>query len=198
MSRRQIRYAERERETAETKIQVVLDLDGGHKEDISTGIGFFDHMLELMAFHAQINLGVRAEGDLGVDDHHTVEDVGITLGQVLREAIGSQPIERYADCTIPMDDALVQIALDFSGRGQLFYSAEFKRPELGRLSTECIREFFQALAMHAGVTIHIRQISGFNEHHICEAMFKAMGRALRAATTPVDRKGPNSTKGKID
>lgn len=193
-----IRYAEVDRETTETSVRVVIDLDGGDRHDIATGIGFFDHMLELFAFHGMLNLGVQAEGDLVVDDHHTVEDVGIVVGKAIKEALGFHPIERYASEHVAMDDALVLCALDVSGRGQLHFRAEFKRSHLGELSTECIKEFFQAMASNAGITLHIQQVAGTNEHHLCEAMFKGVGRVLHQATRKSERRAPNSTKGKLD
>ncbi len=193
-----VRYAELERETKETRVQVVLDLDGGTRQDVTTGIGFLDHMLSLFAFHGEINLGVKAEGDLHVDDHHTVEDVGIVLGKAIAEAArASEGIQRYASNHTPMDEALVLVALDFSGRGYLDFDVTFNRETLGQLSTECVKEFFRALAVNAGITLHIRQIVGDNDHHICEAIFKGFGRALHEATTPSDRRTAPSTKGQI-
>jgi imidazoleglycerol-phosphate dehydratase len=193
-----VRYAEIDRETSETSVRVVLDLDGGTRRDIATGIGFFDHMLAQTAFHGQFDLGVSVEGDVEMDDHHTVEDVGIVLGRALKEAIGPEAIERYSDCTTPMDEALVQVVLDVSGRGQAFLDLPFRREKIGGLSTECVSEFFRALAMNAGMTIHVRKIAGDNDHHTCEAAFKSLGRALHAATQRSDRRGSTSTKGKID
>lgn len=193
-----VRYAELERETTETRVQVVLDLDGGSRQDVSTGIGFLDHMLTLFAFHGQVDLGVKAEGDLTVDDHHTVEDVGIVLGKAIQEACqASEGIQRYGSVHMPMDEALVLVAVDISGRGHLEYDARFRRDNIGSLSTECVKEFFRAVAMNAGITLHIRQIAGENDHHICEAIFKGFGRALRDATQASERKGAPSTKGKL-
>ncbi len=194
-----VRYAEVERETAETRVQVVLDLDGGTKQDIATGIRFFDHMLELLAFHGQCDLGVKAEGDLDVDDHHLVEDVGIVLGKAIREALrDSEAIVRFASNHTPMDEALALVALDIGGRGHLSFDIPFRRDRLGEMSTENIREFFRALALHARMTIHVSVLRGENDHHMCEAAFKAFGRALRDATHSSDRRGPASTKGVID
>lgn len=194
-----IRYGEVERETKETKVSVVLDLDGGSRRDISTGIGFFDHMLQLFAFHGEIDLGLKAEGDLHVDDHHTVEDCGICLGQAFRQAIShDKAYRRYASVHLPMDEALVLVAVDLSGRGLLVMDAEFKREWIGGLATECIQEFFRAFAQNAGVTLHIRRITSDNDHHLAEAMFKGFGCALRMAVEPVDRHGPSSTKGSLD
>jgi imidazoleglycerol-phosphate dehydratase len=194
-----VRYAEVERETRETRVQIVLDLDGGSRRDIATGLGFLDHMLELMAFHGSINLGIEAEGDLTVDDHHTVEDVGIVLGQAIREALeGGDSIERYGHATVPMDEALVLVAIDVSGRGQLFFDPVFKREKIGDMATENVREFFRAVAMHSRLTVHVKQLAGENDHHICEAAFKAFGLALNSATRMTERRGSSSTKGKRD
>ncbi|MBX3119655.1 MAG: imidazoleglycerol-phosphate dehydratase HisB [Fimbriimonadaceae bacterium] len=193
-----VRYAELDRDTNETRVQVVLDLDGGTRQDVSTGIGFFDHMLQLFAFHGQLDLGVKAEGDLNVDDHHTVEDVGIVMGKAISEAsAASEGIQRYASNHTPMDDALVLVAIDFSGRGFLDFDVRFSRDKIGDLSTECVKEFFRAITANAGVTLHIRQIAGENDHHICEAIFKGFGRALRDATIPTERRAAPSTKGQI-
>jgi len=194
-----VRYAEIYRETTETRIQIVLDLDGGTRRDVSTGIGFFDHMLAQLAFHGQMDLGISAEGDLEIDDHHTAEDVGIVLGKALAQALDqSDPIERYGSNHTPMDEALVLVAIDFSGRGGLFYDVPFTRDKVGDLSTECVREFFRALATHAGITMHLRKIAGENNHHICEALFKGLGQALHQATRRSDRRGATSTKGSRD
>lgn len=193
-----MRFAELDRETKETRVNVVLDLDGGTRQDISTGVGFFDHMLELMAFHGLLDVGIKAEGDLHVDDHHTVEDVGIVLGRALRQClVESDPIVRYSSNHTPMDDALVLVALDLSGRGSLHYDVAFARHFLGELSTECVHEFFAAMAAHGGINIHIRKIAGVNDHHVCEAIFKGVGRALHEATRKADRRTVSSTKGKL-
>lgn len=193
-----VRYAEVDRETAETTIHAVLDLDGGTRQDISTGIGFFDHMLHQMAFHGHLNLGLSVEGDLGVDDHHTVEDVGIVLGRAIRQALQGESIERYSSNHTAMDDALVLVAVDLSGRGILTYEVPFRRERIGELSTECIKEFFRSICAHAGITLHLHKVAGENDHHLCEAMFKGFGRALYCATRSSDRRGPASTKGKLD
>lgn len=193
-----VRYAEIERETTETKVSVVLDLDGGQRRDVHTGIGFLDHMLQLMAFHGQFNLGVTADGDLEVDDHHTVEDVGITLGQAFRMALAEvSSIQRYGDLLSPMDDALVAVAVDISGRGMAFVDLPFRRENLGGLATENVAEFLKAFATNASMTIHVRRLAGENDHHLCEAVFKGLGRALHAATRPSERSGVASTKGKL-
>jgi imidazoleglycerol-phosphate dehydratase len=194
-----VRYAEIERETTETRVRVVLDLDGGTRRDVATGIGFLDHMLQLLAFHGQFDLGVSAEGDLYIDDHHTVEDIGIVLGQALKQAIAaSDQIARYGSMHTPMDESLVLCAVDVSGRGQLHADIPFSREKIGELSTECIKEFFRAVAQHAGLTIHLRKITGDNDHHLCEACFKGFGLALHAATLRTERRGSSSTKGVID
>ncbi|MCE9557480.1 MAG: imidazoleglycerol-phosphate dehydratase HisB [Armatimonadetes bacterium] len=172
---RGVRYAEVERESGETNVSVVLDLDGGSRRDVSTGLGFFDHMLELLAFHGEFDLGVQALGDLHVDDHHCVEDVGIVLGKAIRQCLEqSDPIERYASLHSVMDESLVLVALDISGRGQLHYEVPFRRDQIGELATENVGEFFRALAQHAGITLHIRLITGSNDHHIAEAVFKGL------------------------
>jgi imidazoleglycerol-phosphate dehydratase len=194
----QVRYAEVERETTETRVTVVLDLDGGSRRDVTTGISFFDHMLQLFAYHGQMNIGIQAVGDIHVDDHHTVEDVGIVLGKAIRQCLEeSDPIARYASVHQVMDEALVLVAIDISGRGQFHHDLSFARPTVGSLATENVREFFRALSQHAGITIHIRKIAGDNDHHVIEACFKGFGRALREAVTYSDRAG-NSTKGKLD
>lgn len=193
-----VRYAEVYRETSETRVQVVLDLDGGTRRDISTGIGFFDHMLAQLAFHGHIDLGVSAEGDQHIDDHHTVEDVGIVLGQALAQALdGGEPIVRYGSTHTPMDEALVLASVDVSGRGMVTWNVDWKRENLGGLATENVREFFRAFTSHSGVTVHIHKICGENDHHVCEAVFKAFGRALFEATR-ASGFGGHSTKGKRD
>lgn len=194
-----VRYAEIDRETTETRINMVLDLDAGSKQDIRTGIGFFDHMLTQLAFHGHLNLGLSADGDLGVDDHHTVEDVGIVFGKALREALlASDPIVRYASNHTPMDEALVLVAIDISGRGQCHFGVEFRRDRIGSMATESIREFFTGLAVHGGLTIHVHKLAGQNDHHVCEAIFKGFGRALFEATRCTDRHGAPTTKGSFD
>lgn len=195
----QVRYGEVDRETTETRIHVVLDLDGGSRRDISTGIGFFDHMLQLMAFHGHFDLGVQAEGDLQVDDHHTVEDIGIVMGKAIRQALyEGEPIERYGSIAMVMDEALVLVAIDISGRAQLHYDANFSDPKLGTLSTINIKEFFRALSQHAGMTVHIRKLAGENDHHVAEAMFKGFGRAFRMAVRRAEPGFGLSIKGLID
>ncbi|CAN5475035.1 imidazoleglycerol-phosphate dehydratase HisB [soil metagenome] len=198
-----VRYAEIYRETAETRIEATLDFDGDSRrdrsKDIKTGIGFFDHMLQQLAFHGNVALGLQAEGDLHIDDHHTIEDCGIVLGQAISEALaGDEPIVRYASNHTPMDEALVLCAIDVSGRGILGWNVEWKREEIGDMATECVREFFRALAVNARITLHIHKIAGENDHHVCEAIFKAFGRALNEATRQTDRRKGTSTKGKRD
>lgn len=188
-----------ERRTKETSIRLVLDLDGSGESEIATGIGFFDHMLTALAKHARFDLGVACRGDLHVDAHHTVEDVGIVLGRAMRQALAeTDPIVRYASQHTVMDDALVLVALDICGRGQLHWDVAFDREHLGQLSTECVREFFQAFAVNSGIALHVRKIAGVNNHHVCEAAFKGVGMALHQAFERSDRRGPASTKGTLD
>ena len=177
-----MRTARIERSTAETEIAVEIDLDGTGARDCATGVGFFDHMLDQLARHALIDMTVRATGDLHIDDHHTVEDTGIALGQALSRAVGDKRgIRRYGECHLPMDDALVRAALDLSGRPWLGWDVPFTAPAVKGFDTELVREFFQALATHGGITLHVDLIRGVNSHHIAEAAFKAVARALRDA-----------------
>ena len=195
-----VRYAEVERETNETRVIVVLDLDAGSKQDIRTGIGFFDHMLTELAFHGHLNLGVSADGDLGVDDHHTVEDIGITLGMALAKAVGDKKgIRRYGHAYVPLDEALSRVVIDFSGRPGLEYHVQFTRPLIGEFAVDLVHEFFQGFVNHAQVTLHIDNLRGDNSHHQCETMFKAFGRALRMAAEPDARAAGAvpSTKGSL-
>ena len=191
------RCAEIKRKTAETQISVKLNLDGEGKCDIATGIGFLDHMLTLLAKHSFMDLTVRAKGDLEVDSHHTVEDIGIVLGEALREALGDKAgIHRYGNCFIPMDETLAQACLDFSGRPFLVFGAEIPKIQLGNYDTEMTEEFFRAVAMHCGLTLHIRVLYGSNVHHIIEAIFKALARAVAEAAAVDPRvKGVMSSKG---
>jgi imidazoleglycerol-phosphate dehydratase len=188
------------RETGETKIKVALDLDGTGRAEIATGIGFLDHMLTLLARHALIDIAVAAKGDLDVDFHHTTEDIGIALGQALKQALGEKRgITRYASLAMPMDEALTEVALDISGRPFLVFSVSFPTEKIGAFDTELVREWFQAFASNAGVTLHVRQISGENSHHIAESCFKGLARALRAAVA-IDQAAADrvpSTKGTL-
>ncbi|WP_299548228.1 imidazoleglycerol-phosphate dehydratase HisB [uncultured Tateyamaria sp.] len=170
------------RTTAETDISVSLNLDGSGQYDNDTGVGFFDHMLDQLARHALIDMKVRCKGDLHIDDHHTVEDVGIAIGQTLSQAVGNKKgIQRYGSCLLPMDDALVRAALDLSGRPFLVWNVDLPTPKIGTFDTELVREFFQALSTHGGITLHVDMLHGINSHHIAEAAFKAVARALRVA-----------------
>ena len=177
-----MRTATIRRETAETKISLTLDLDGSGKGEIGTGVGFLDHMLTLLARHGRFDLTVHCDGDTNVDDHHSVEDVGICLGKALREALGEKRgVRRYGDCALPMDEALILAAVDLSGRGYCACDLSFETEKIGSFDTELVAEFFTALALNAGLTLHLSQLSGKNSHHIAEAAFKAAARALRAA-----------------
>lgn len=175
------RRGEAVRETRETSVRVALDLDGTGKASISTGVGFLDHMLELLAGHSLLDLDVQASGDLNVDEHHTVEDVGITLGMALSEALGERRGIRRYGFLLPMDEALARVALDLGGRPFVVFEAEFSREKVGDLSTELVEDFVRGLAQHLGANIHVRVEYGRNDHHKIEAIFKALGRALRAA-----------------
>ncbi|MEM1375625.1 MAG: imidazoleglycerol-phosphate dehydratase HisB [Pseudomonadota bacterium] len=188
------------RKTAETDIEVTLDLDGSGSYDNETGVGFFDHMLDQLARHALLDMHVRCAGDLHIDDHHTVEDVGIALGQALTEAMGDKRgIRRYGDCHLAMDDALVRSALDLSGRPFLVWTCEMPTPKIGTFDTELVREFFQAFSTHGGITLHVDKLHGVNAHHIAEAAFKSVARSLRDALEPDPRKADTipSTKGAL-
>ncbi len=195
-----MRRAEIRRETGETKIEVGIDLDGTGRADVATGVGFLDHMLHLLARHSMIDLLVRAEGDLHVDDHHTVEDVGIALGQAFAKALGDKKgITRYADCLMPMDETLSRLALDISGRAFLVFRVEFPTHKIGTFDTELVREWFQAFASNAGVTLHAECLYGLNSHHIAESLFKGLARVLRHATERDARASDRvpSTKGTL-
>lgn len=188
------------RETRETQIILKLDLDGGGLGRRKTGVGFLDHMLDLFAFHAGFDLDVQCQGDTWVDGHHTVEDVGIALGQALDRCLGNRAgITRYGSALLPMDEALAQIALDISGRAFLAWEAEFPADKVGDFDTELAREFFQALTRTLGLTLHVRLLSGYNTHHMLEAVFKGVGRALgqAAAVSAEDPARVPSTKGSI-
>jgi imidazoleglycerol-phosphate dehydratase len=188
------------RTTAETDITATLALDGSGAADIATGVGFFDHMLDQLARHSLIDITLRASGDLHIDDHHTVEDCGIALGQSLATALGDKRgIRRYGACHLPMDDAQVRAALDLSGRPYLVWNVAFPTASIGTFDTELVREFFQAFATHGGITLHVDLLHGINSHHIAEATFKAVAQALRAAVEPDARRGGTipSTKGAL-
>ncbi|MCV3272666.1 imidazoleglycerol-phosphate dehydratase HisB [Roseobacter sinensis] len=188
------------RATAETDITVTLDLDGTGAYDNQTGVGFFDHMLDQLARHALIDLTVRAKGDLHIDDHHTVEDTGIAIGQALTTALGDKRgIRRYGSCLLPMDDALVRCALDLSARPYLIWNVPLPTPKIGTFDSELVREFFQALSTHGGITLHVDMLHGLNSHHIAEAAFKSVARALRDAVELDPRKSDAipSTKGAL-
>ncbi len=190
------RTASVKRETKETRIDLALDLDGG-AADISTGIGFFDHMLTALSVHGGFGLRLRAEGDLAVDCHHTVEDVGIVLGTAFRDALGDRAgIRRYGSAFIPMDEALGFCALDISGRPYLVFEAAFPQERVGDFDTCMTEEFFRAFAVHAGITLHLKALSGKNAHHIIEALFKAAAHALSDAVEQTGR-GALSTKGTL-
>ncbi len=195
-----MRSATIERTTRETDIAVTVELDGSGAADIATGIGFFDHMLEQVARHGLIDLTVRAKGDLHIDQHHTVEDVGIALGQAVRKALGDyRGVTRYADVHLPMDEAMTRCAIDISGRPFLVWDVAFPRPKIGEFDTELVREFFQAFAQNAGITLHVANLYGENSHHIAETCFKALARALRAAIAIDPRQEGRlpSTKGRL-
>ena len=179
-----MRLATCNRKTAETDIALSIDLDGTGRSELETGVGFLDHMLTLFAKHARFNLSVRCAGDTAVDDHHSVEDIGIALGEALKEALGDKRgIVRYGSTLLPMDEALVLVALDLSGRAYLQYDARIPAQKIGTFDTELVKEFFLALTRTAGITLHVKQMDGENSHHIVEAMFKAFGRAMRTAVS---------------
>jgi imidazoleglycerol-phosphate dehydratase len=188
------------RKTKETDIAVEVAIDGTGRSDIATGIGFLDHMLDLLARHSRMDLTVRAKGDLHIDDHHTAEDVGIALGQAVKQALGDlKGITRYADVHLPMDEALTRVAIDVSGRPFLVFKVKFGRDKIGTFDTELVNEWFQAFAMNAGITLHVETLYGSNDHHISESCFKGLARALRAAFA-IDPKAANeipSTKGSL-
>ena len=188
------------RNTSETQITVRLDLDGDGMSNVGTGVGFLDHMLTALARHALFDLEVDAKGDRHIDDHHTTEDVGIVLGQAIREALGDKRgIRRFGHAIAPMDEALVQAAIDLSGRGFLAWSVRFDRDKVGTMDTELFEEFFRALATNAMLTLHVTQNAGTNAHHVAEACFKSVARALRTAVEPDPRTAGSipSTKGAL-
>jgi imidazoleglycerol-phosphate dehydratase len=192
------REAHIQRKTAETDITLSISLDGQGSSRIATGIGFFDHMLTLLALQSGFDLEITAEGDLDVDPHHTVEDVGIVLGQALRDALSDKAgIHRYGAAYVPMDEALVRTALDLSGRSYCHYLTSVRAKRLGTFDTELVEDFLQALASHGGITLHVDMIRGRNSHHVIEAVFKSLGRALGDAVSPSGRSGIPSTKGTL-
>ena len=199
MSKR-MRSATITRNTAETQISVTINLDGTGQYDNQTGVGFFDHMLDQLSRHSLIDMTIRAAGDYHIDDHHTVEDTGIALGQAIVQAVGDKKgINRYGSCLLPMDDALVRAALDISARPFLVFNLDMPTQKIGNFDTELVREFFQALSTHAGLTLHIDQLHGLNSHHIAEAAFKSVARALRQAVEidPRMSQALPSTKGAL-
>ncbi|TWB65350.1 imidazoleglycerol-phosphate dehydratase HisB [Bradyrhizobium sacchari] len=195
-----MRTATIKRKTKETDIEVSVNLDGTGVAKIATGIGFFDHMLDLLARHSRIDLTVKAVGDLHIDYHHTTEDTGIALGQAVKQALGNMAgITRYAGVYMPMDETLTRVVIDISGRPFLVFKADFPRDKIGEFDTELVREWFQAFAINAGVTLHVETLYGDNSHHIAESCFKGLARALRAAVA-IDPKAAGeipSTKGSL-
>jgi imidazoleglycerol-phosphate dehydratase len=195
-----MRAATVKRKTKETDIEVSVDLDGAGRSQVATGIGFLDHMLDLLARHSRIDITVKAKGDLHIDHHHTTEDTGIALGQAVKQALGDMKgITRYANVHVPMDEALTRVAIDISGRPFLVFKAQFVRDKVGAFDTELVQEWFQAFAVNAGITLHAECLYGSNDHHIAESCFKGLARALRAAVTidPRARDELPSTKGSL-
>lgn len=195
-----MRQASVSRTTKETSISVSVNLDGTGKAEVDTGVGFFDHMLDQIARHSLIDLKIEAKGDLHIDFHHTVEDTGIALGQAFKKALGDlKGITRYADCHLAMDEALTRAAIDISGRPYLVFEANFTRPKIGEFDTELVEEWFRAFAMNAGVTLHVTNLYGSNNHHIAESCFKALARVLGAAVAIDPRRADvvPSTKGTL-
>lgn len=195
-----MRSASVSRRTNETDVSVSVAIDGSGKAGISTGVGFLDHMLDLFARHALVDLDVQVKGDLHVDFHHTVEDTGIALGEAIRKALGEKRgIVRYASIDLPMDETLTRVALDISGRPFLVFRSDFPTQKIGEFDTELVREFFQAFAMNAGMTLHVETLYGQNSHHIAESCFKGLARAFRAAASRDPREGERipSTKGNL-
>jgi imidazoleglycerol-phosphate dehydratase len=195
-----MRTATIKRKTKETDIEVTIDLDGKGRSQIATGIGFLDHMLDLLARHSRIDMTVKAVGDLHIDFHHTAEDVGIALGQAVKQALGDMKgIGRYADVHMPMDETLTRVALDISGRPFLVFKATFGRDKVGTFDTELVQEWFQAFAMNAGVTLHVECLYGTNDHHIAESCIKGLARCLRSAVAIDERTRDEvpSTKGTL-
>ncbi len=194
------RRATIQRDTLETKIQISIDLDGGGKTDFDTGVPFLEHMLDQVARHGLIDLTIKAKGDLHIDAHHTVEDIGISLGQALTQALGDKKgIRRYGHAYVPLDEALSRVVVDLSGRPGLEFHADFRRARIGNFDVDLIHEFFQGFVNHAGVTLHMDCLRGDNAHHVAETLFKAFGRALRMAleSDPRMRGSLPSTKGAL-
>lgn len=195
-----MRTASISRKTTETEVACTINLDGTGSYDVKTGVGFFDHMLEQLARHSLIDIDLKAKGDLHIDAHHTVEDCGIALGQVVAKALGDRKgIRRYASCDLPMDETLTRVAIDVSGRPFLVFRCEYPRDKIGDFDTELVREWFQAFAMNAGITLHLENTVGGNAHHIAESSFKALARALRDALEidPRQKDRIPSTKGSL-
>ena len=195
-----MRAATVKRKTNETDIEVAINLDGAGASAITTGIGFLDHMLDLLARHSRIDLKLRAQGDLHIDQHHTTEDVGIALGQAVKQALGDmRGITRYADVHVPMDEALTRVAIDISGRPFLMFRAPFSGNKIGTFDTQLVNEWFHAFAINAGITLHVEALYGHNDHHISESCFKGLARALRAAVAidPRTKDAVPSTKGSL-
>jgi imidazoleglycerol-phosphate dehydratase len=195
-----MRTATLARATSETKVEVTVDLDGTGRYDVATGIGFLDHMLAQLARHGLIDLTVKAEGDLHIDSHHTTEDVGIVIGRAVAQALGERRgIRRYGQALSAMDETLVRVVIDASNRPYLIWKVRFAQPKLGQLDTEMVKEWFQAFAQNAGLTLHVETLYGENSHHICEACFKGLARALREAVEIDPRKdgAVPSTKGTL-
>jgi len=194
------RSATVKRRTKETNISATVDLDGTGAYDVATGVGFLDHMIEQLARHSLIDITLKAEGDLHIDQHHTTEDSGIVLGQAFAEALGDKAgITRYGACYLPMDETLTRVALDVSGRPYLVWDVEFTRSKIGEMDTELFREWFQAFAQHAGITLHVENLYGENSHHVAETCYKALARALRQAIAIDPRQSGRvpSTKGQL-
>ncbi len=195
-----MRKASVKRATKETDVEVAVDLDGSGAASIATGIGFLDHMLDLLARHSRIDLDIKAKGDLHVDHHHTTEDVGIALGQAIKKALGDMKgITRYADVHVPMDEALTRVALDISGRPFLVFNVDFVRAKIGTFDTALVQEWFQAFVVNAALTLHVATLYGSNDHHVAESCFKGLARALRSAVA-IDPRAAHevpSTKGSL-
>ena len=195
-----MRKATIKRKTKETDVEVAVDLDGTGASTIATGIGFLDHMLDLLARHSRIDLNVKAKGDLHIDHHHTTEDVGIAFGQALKQALGDMKgITRYADAHLPMDETLTRVAVDISGRPILVFKVSFSYDKIGEFDTQLVREWFQAFTVNAGITLHVETLYGTNDHHVAESCFKGLARVLRAAVV-IDPRAANevpSTKGTL-